>query len=207
MAINGQIGNPTNLSNQDGSSVLSFEELGHGQANNYLPTRKGLFFIGGADITSSVASLSIQTGLEQATLLDIRFISLKPQNDNDSLRMQFYESGVLQTGAVYDRATYKQDTSNTYTWNHSTNDTAIELLECGNDTHEEYNGKMFLYHAKDSTRQTNYLHKGFAFNSAGTLQSYQVWGELPQASLVDGIKIFFSSGNIESGKIRIYGYG
>jgi hypothetical protein len=207
MAINGQIGNPTNLSNQDGSSVLSFEELGHGQANNYLPTKKGKFLITGTEITSSVASVSIQAGLNQATLLDVQFISLKPQNDNDSLRMQFYENGSLQTGAVYDRATYSQNSSNTVAFNHSTNDTGIELKECGNATNEEYNGNMYIFHAKDSTRQTNFLHKGFAINSSGALVGYQVWGELPQASLVDGIKIFFSSGNIESGKIKIYGYG
>lgn len=206
MAINGQIGYPTNLSDQDGSSVLSFEELGHGQANNYLPNRKGRFLITGVEITSSVASVSIQTGLEQATVLDVEFISLKPQNDNDSLRMQFYENGVLETASVYDRAWYFQNSSNTTGFNHSSTDTAIELKECGNDTHEEYNGEMTIYHAKDSTRQTNFLHKGFAFNSSAQLNGYQVWGELPQASVVDGLKIFFSTGNIESGKIKIYGY-
>ena len=63
-----------------------------------------------------------------------------------------------------------------------------------------------LFHAKDSTRQTNFMHKGSAINSSAQLNSYQVWGELPQASVVDGIKVFFDSGNIASGKIKIYGY-
>jgi len=206
MAINGQVGNTTNLSDQNGSSVLSFEELGHGQANNYLPNRQGKFLIGGTEITSGVSSVSIQSGLNQATILDIEFIMLKPVTDNASLRMQFYESGVLQTGTIYDRATYSQNSSNTVAFNHSTNDTAIELKECGNDTYEFYNGMITVFHAKDSTRQTNFMHKGSAINSAGTLYSYQVWGELPQASLVDGIKVFFDSGNIASGKIKIYGY-
>ena len=35
------------------------------------------------------------------------------------------------------------------------------------------------------------MHKGFAFRADGDLQSNQVWGELPQASSVDGIKVFF----------------
>lgn len=207
MAINGQIGYPTNLSDQDGSAVLSYEELLKGAENNYLPGRHGRFLITGVDITSSVASVSIQSGLDQATVLEIEFISLKPQNDNDSLRMQFYESGILETAGVYDRATYFQNSSNTVGFNHSSTDTSIDLKECGNDTHEEYNGEMTIYHAKDGTRQTNFLHKGFAFNSSAQLNGYQVWGELPQASVVDGIKIFFSTGNIESGKIKIYGYG
>ena len=206
MAINGQVGNPTNLSDQKGSSVLSFEELGHGQANNYLPVKEGRFLITGTEITSSVSDVSIQNGLDQATLLEIEFIMLKPVTDDASLRLQFYESGVLQSGAVYDRATFSQNQDNTQVFNHSSNDTAIELKECGNDTYEFYNGQMVLFHAKDGSRQTNFMHKGNAMRGDGKQYSYQVWGELPQASTVDGIKVFFDSGNIASGKIKVYGY-
>lgn len=206
MAINGQVGNTTNLSDQKGSSVLSFEELGHGQANNYLPVREGKFLITGAEITSSVSSVSIQNGLDQATILEIEFIMLKPVTDDASLRLQFYESGVLESGTVYDRATFSQNVDNTQVFNHSSNDTAIELKECGNDTYEFYNGQMVIFHAKDGTRQTNFMHKGFAMRADGKNNSYQVWGELPVASTVDGIKVFFDSGNIASGKIKVYGY-
>ncbi len=206
MAINGQVGNTTNLTDQNGSSVLSFEELGHGQANNYLPNRQGKFLIGGTEITSSVSSVSIQNGLDQATILEIEFIMLKPVTDDASLRLQFYESGVLESGTVYDRATFSQNVDNTQAFNHSSNDTAIELKECGNDTYEFYNGQMVIFHAKDGTRQTNFMHKGFAMRADGKNNSYQVWGELPVASTVDGIKVFFDSGNIASGKIKIYGY-
>ncbi len=206
MAINGQVGNTTNLTDQNGSSVLSFEELGHGQANNYLPNRQGKFLIGGTEITSSVSSVSIQNGLDQATILEIEFIMLKPVTDDASLRLQFYESGVLESGTVYDRATFSQNVDNTQAFNHSSNDTAIELKECGNATYEFYNGQMVIFHAKDGTRQTNFMHKGFAMRADGKNNSYQVWGELPVASTVDGIKVFFDSGNIASGKIKIYGY-
>ena len=192
MAINGQVGNTTNLSDQNGSSVLSFEELGHGQANNYLPGKEGKFLITGTEITRSVTDVSIQNGFDQATLIEIEFIMIKPATDDASLRVQFYEGGVLESGSVYDRATFLQDENNTQTFNHSTNDTAIELLQCGNDTHEFYNGQMFLFHANDATRQTNFMHKGFAFRADGDLQSNQVWGELPQASSVDGIKVFLT---------------
>lgn len=206
MAINGQVGNSTNLSDQNGSSVLSFEELGHGQANNYLPGKDGRFLITGVDISSSVSSVSIQNGLDQATILEIEFIMLKPATDDASLELQFYESGVLESGTVYDRATFSQDIDNTQNFSHSSNDTAVELKRCGNDTYEFYNGQMVLFHAKDGTRQTNFMHKGFATRADSKLNSYQVWGELPQASAVDGIKVFFDSGNIESGKIKVYGW-
>ena len=41
----------------------------------------------------------------------------------------------------------------------------------------------------------------------GALYNNQTSGELPQASVVDGLKFFFGTGNIASGEIRVYGYG
>jgi len=207
MAINGQIGNPTNLSDQDGSSVLSFEELGHGRANNYLPDRKGRFLITAIDITSSVASASITTGLEQATVLEIDFINIKCATNNTDFMMRFYESGVEESGAVYDRGYWYMIDTGTEIWNHSTNDNQFRLANgVGNGTYESVNGQCTVYHANDSTRQTS-IDSTVSYMSNGNSYNMQCMGELPQASLVDGIKIFFGTGNVESGKVKIYGYG
>jgi len=207
MAINGQVGYTTNLSDQNGSSVLSFEELGHGSANNYLPNRKGKFLIADINITSSVASASITTGFSQSNILDIDFIAIKPQNDGDELAVRFYESGVEESAAVYDRAYRSHDTSNSLGWQHSSNDNEIPLsTNVGNATGEMYSGMMTLFNHNNSSMYTTSFSKGNVLNSAGTQVTWYIAGELPQSSQVDGIKLFFSTGNIESGKIKIYGY-
>lgn len=206
MAINGQVGNPTNLSDQDGSSVLSFEELGHGGVNDYLPNRKGYFFIGGEDITSSVSSLSIQTGLNQSDFLEIQLIGLTPSVDNDDLQIQLYENGVLETTGVYDIAKQYWNSATASAFSHSTSDTSISLGNVGNATYEQWNGFLTLTDARNSSAQTKYMVQGGAIQSSGVWYTYARWGELPQASNVDGIKIFFGTGNITAGKVRIYGY-
>jgi hypothetical protein len=207
MAINGQVGNPTNLSDQDGSSVLSFEELGHGGANDYLPNRKGRFLITNLVIGSSVASASIQTGLNQSTVLEVEFINIKGSTNNTDFMLRFYESGVEQSGAVYDRATWYMVDSNSQIWNNSSNDNQFRLgVGVGNATYESFNGRATIYHANESTRQTS-IESMCVYMQGGNLYNNQCQGELPQASLVDGIKVFFGTGNIESGEIRVYGYG
>ena len=206
MAINGQIGYPTNLSDQDGSSVLSFEELGHGQANDYLLNRKGYFFIGGADITSSVSSLSIQTGFNQSDYIEIQLIGLIPSVDNDDLQIQLYEDGVLETTGVYDVGKQYWNSATASAFVQGNSDTSISLGNVGNDTYEQWNGIFTLTDARNSSTQTKYMVQGGAIQSSGVWYTYARWGELPQASNVDGIKIFFNTGNITAGKVRIYGY-
>lgn len=206
MAINGQVGNPTNLSDQDGSSVLSFEELGHGGVNDYLPNRKGYFFIGGEDISSSVSSLSIQTGLNQSDFLEIQLIGFIPATDGDDLQIQLYEDGVLETTGVYDVGKQYWKSSTASAFSHSSSDTNISLGNVGSASYEQWNGFLTLTDARNSSAQTKYMVQGGAIANDGLLTNYGRWGELPQASNVDGIKIFFGTGNITAGKVRIYGY-
>jgi len=205
MATHGQIGNPTNLSDQKAPSVLNFEELSHGQVNNYLPGRQGKFFIYGTEF-SDTSSVNIQTGFEQATIIEVEFIVMKPATDGANLQVQFYEAGTLEDAGVYDNARYKQDSSNNVSFTNDSANADIPLGEVGNGTGEAYCGTLTICHANNSATQTNYYARGVGMNADPELECYEVGGELPQASVVDGIKVFFSSGNIASGKIKMYGY-
>ena len=202
MAINGQVGNSTNLSDQDGSAVLTFEELGHGGANNYLPGRQGKFFIYGTTF-SDTSSVNIQTGFEQATIIEVEFIVIEPVTDGAGLQVQFYEAGTLEDQGVYDNARYKQDSSNNVSFTNDSANADIPLGEVGNGTGEAYCGTLTICHANNSATQTSYYARGVGMNADPELECYEVGGELPQASVVDGIKVFFSSGNIASGKLKM----
>ena len=205
MATHGQIGNPNNLSDQKAPSVLNFEELAHGQANNYLPGRQGKFFIYGTEF-SSTSSVNIQTGFEQASIIEVEFIVMKPATDGAGLMVQFYEAGTIEDAGVYDNARYYQDSSNNAGFVNDSANADIPLGEIGSGTGEAYCGTLTICHANNSATQTSYYARGVGINADPEVMSYEVGGELPQASVVDGIKVFFSTGNIASGKIKMYGY-
>jgi hypothetical protein len=208
MAINGQVGNPTNLSDQEGSSVLSFEELGHGQANNYLPGgNKGKFLIS-KYTPSNVSSLSIQSGFDLCSVMQISFIGMIPAVDGNSLYIQFYENGVLEDAAVYNfgLSTTVSDGADTSSANTSQTNIAVFPVGPGNSALEMGMSEMMLFMANKSDRQTNCYFNSTLLDSSGNTRDYLIVGELPQASKVDGIKIFFSGGNITSGIVKVYGY-
>jgi len=208
MAINGQVGNPTNLSDQEGSSVLSFEELGHGQANNYLPGgNKGKFLIS-KYTPSNVSSLSIQSGFDLCSVMQISFIGMIPAVDGNSLYIQFYENGVLEDAAVYNfgLSTTVSDGSDTSSANTSQTNIPVFPVGPGNSALEMGMSEMMLFMANKSDRQTSCYFNSTLLDSSGNTRDYLIVGELPQASKVDGIKIFFSGGNITSGIVKVYGY-
>jgi len=208
MAINGQVGNPTNLSDQEGSSVLSFEELGHGQANNYLPGgNKGKFLIS-KYTPSNVSSLSIQSGFDLCSVMQISFIGMIPAVDGDPLYIQFYENGVLEDAAVYNFGLSLTVSDGADTSNANTSQTHIPVFPVGpgNSPLEMGMSEMMLFMANKSDRQTSCYFNSTSLSSGGNTRDYLIIGELPQASKVDGIKIFFSSGNITSGIVKVYGY-
>ena len=208
MAINGQVGNPTNLSDQEGSSVLSFEELGHGQANNYLPGgNKGKFLIS-KYTPSNVSSLSIQSGFDLCSVMQISFIGMIPAVDGNSLYIQFYENGVLEDAAVYNfgLSTTVSDGADTSSANTSQTNIPVFPVGPGNSALEMGMSEMMLFMANKSDRQTSCYFNSTLLDSSGNTRDYLIVGELPQASKVDGIKIFFSGGNITSGIVKVYGY-
>ena len=206
MAINGQVGNSTNLSDQDGSSVLSFEELGHGGANDYLPSRTGLFPIG-KFTGASVAQLDITRGFEQSDVLEFHVFGFHPVSDNTSLHFRLFEAGIIEDQGVYDRGRYEINDTGGQTFSHSSTASGVDFCNgVGNDTYEFANAIITLYNARTSTANTMYyVNANFANSSDATI--YQITGgELPQASVVDGIRFYFGTGNIEAGTVKMYGY-
>ena len=206
MATFGQIGNPTNISDQNSSGVFNIQDLQHGIENNYAQGRKGLFPIG-KFTASSVAQLDITRGFEQSDVLEFHVFGMHPVSDNTSLHFRLFEAGVIESGSVYDRGRYEINDTGGQAFSHSSTASGVDFCNgVGNDTYEFGNAIITLYNARTSTANTMYyVNANFGNSSDATV--YQITGgELPQASVVDGIRFYFGTGNIEAGTVKMYGY-
>ena len=206
MATFGQIGNPTNISDQNSDGVFQLQELQHGQTNDYAEGRKGRFLILNTGNVGAVSDITIQRGFEQSDIIEIEFIDIAPTVDNQDLQVQFFESGVLETAAVYDRTTNRMDSSNTNTFSISSSASSLLIASgVGNATYESMSGLLTIFGHLSSTGATQYMYKSTSINASGNVESVFGGGELPQASVVDGVKIFYSSG-LDTGQVKMFGY-
>ena len=206
MATFGQIGNPTNINDQNSSGVFQLQELQHGIENDYAQGRKGRFLILDTGSVGAVSDITIQRGFEQSDIIEIEFINMAPTVDNQDVQVQFFEAGVLETASVYDRATNRMDSSNNNTFSISSSATSVLVASgVGNNTYECMCGLLTIFGHQTSTGATQYMYKSVYINGGGNVESVFGAGELPQASVVDGVKIFFSNGQDE-GRIKMFGY-
>ena len=206
MATFGQVGLPTNISDQDSNGVFGVDELAHGQENRYLEGRKGRFLILNTGNVGAVSDVTIQRGFEQSDIIEIEFIDMSPTVDNQDVQVQFFEAGVLETASVYDRATNRMDSSNTNTFSISSSASSLLIASgVGNATYESMSGLLTIFGHQSSTGATQFFYKSVYLNASGNVESVFGGGELPQASVVDGVKIFYSSG-LDTGQVKMFGY-
>lgn len=207
MATFGQIGNPTNISDQNSSGVFQLQDLQHGIENDYAEGRKGRFLILDTKNAGAVSDITIQRGFEQSDVIEIEFIDIAPSTDNQNLQVQFFEAGVLESASVYDRAYNRMDSGNTNTFTISSSASSLVIADgVGNATYEAVSSAcLTMFGHQDATASTQFFYKSVYLNASGVVTSIWAGGELPQASVVDGVKIFFSSGQ-SKGQVKMFGY-
>jgi len=126
-------------------------------------------------------------------------------NNIRPLQLQFFESGVLETGSVYQYAQQYSYIGGSAELQ-STADTKIELAyEIGNTTPCSANGYCYMYNLTDSSKYsftTNHTVRGNTTTFTGAIFGS---GVMTQASTVDGFRLKMSSNNYASFDISLYG--
>tara|TARA_R100001510_G_scaffold54878_1_gene58090 strand:+ start:346 stop:996 length:651 start_codon:yes stop_codon:yes gene_type:complete len=126
----------------------------------------------------------------------------------DITGVQFYESGVLETGSVYQyghqyneaggsNGELKAQSSTYIYWSYNNNGTT-------QDARDSENGYIYFYNLGDSTKYSFTTHQEL-FNDGGAIKMSFGSGVLPQTSVVDGIRLKMISGNNSSGTASLYG--
>jgi hypothetical protein len=139
---------------------------------------------------------------------DVHFLTttnFNPSDDDRGLYIRFYENGVEESGNVYQYAYQYGIATGTFG---DSKTTGLDFLHCtfnaGTGTNEVANSYNYFYNLGNSAKysfqtmhnmNTNTSTQGiFAFGG----------GVLPQASVVDQIKLYVTSGTF-SATIKLYG--
>jgi len=119
---------------------------------------------------------------------------------NDNIDMRFYESGVLETASVYQYALQYGYPS---TFGETKSTGANRMVIAPNQNSENTNGYIYFYNLNNSSKYSFYTVQTTNL-SGGNFFFYFGGGMLPQASVVDGIRFFSDTYNLE-GSIKLYG--
>ena len=160
-------------------------------------------------ITSSTASMIFSTMKESTYDVHLlTYVNSIPVTAGGRIKMQLYESGVLETASVYQWAMQSNRSDGTY---NETKSTAADNFHLGTNTESGVTGSVdnafiYIYDAGNSDRYTfiNFQTSGL-YEATSSLLSYFGGGVLPQKSTVDGIKLFSSAGNIQNLQAKLYG--
>ena len=158
-------------------------------------------------VTSAVASVTL-TGIDSDDVYMLAFNQVIGSSGNNNLEMRVTESGTPNTTSNYDWAVKKLDATTTFGNQNVTNLDHFYLnIQVGNDPadFEENEGIVYIYNANNSSEYTFMSQETVYLNpfTAG-LNGGQGGGVFTSASAVDGLNIFFSSGNIASGTFTLY---
>ena len=167
-----------------------------------------LEFIEEQNITSSTANMifsSIQESVYDVHLL--KFNDFKPTANNPRLVLRFFESGVEESGSVYQYALQQGRASGTFSEAKSTGNTYIHLGGNQDNAGQDIsNGYIYIYNAGNSSKYTFTSQQiTEIYYSGSAYQFYFGGGVLPQTSTVDQIKLFTTTDNIAKLSAKLYG--
>jgi hypothetical protein len=123
------------------------------------------------------------------------------------LRIQFYESGVLETATVYQYAQQYGGTGGAFGEIKSTADSGIDIT-ADTATADVSNGYIYLYNAGDSSKYTFTTNQNW-WQIGSTGYMFFASGVLPQTSVVNGVRFLLKNSKTfnatTTGSISLYG--
>ena len=134
----------------------------------------------------------------------LQFNSLSTDGTSSNIRLQFYESGVLETASVYQFARQIGETSGSFSENRSTAAAEIEISNYKGSIRTG-SGYIYLYNLGNSSKYSFCTFQTFGGHS--TDQIFFGGGVLPQASAVNGIRILGGAGTVDMTDFTFKLYG
>jgi len=156
-------------------------------------------------VTSAVASVTL-TGIDSDDVYMVAMNNVVPVTDSTFLHLRFTESGTPNTTSNYDRAN-KQLTAGASFGNASaTNEDKTELTwQQSNTSSLSVQNILYIYNANNSSEYTFLTLENVGWEkSVGQSMGRAGGAVFTVTSAVDGVNIFFSSGNIASGTFTLF---
>jgi hypothetical protein len=159
--------------------------------------------------TITASSSAIFTDIKE-TKYDVHYLTIEnyaPSVDGTALACRFFESGVEESGAVY-RYALNYGSPNVTVGFAEEKSTGIAQFfltaSAGNGTNEVSNSYNYFYNLGNSSMYSYFTNQSTTVRPAGNYIFAFGGATLPQASLVDQIKCFVTSGTY-SATLKLYG--
>jgi hypothetical protein len=133
--------------------------------------------------------------------------NFQPASDNHYIAYRLYESGTLETAAVYQQARQYGIASGTFGESNSTGIDEVTVSHAtGTDDEETNNCYIYFYNLGDSSKYSFSTSHSSGVQAGGSANFEFAGGVLPQTSTVDGIRILTDQGsNMEHAEVSLYG--
>ena len=168
---------------------------------------------------SSSATLSFVNGSSDVVLDDtypiykFKFINIHPATDNVNFEVNFRDGGTAYdatktTTSFYAHQGESDDTGFGYDTNKDlAQGTGVQTLlgSLGNGNDESVSGELTLFNPSSTTFVKHFMVETQYYNRGNYSQIYYVAGYCNVTAAIDGVQFTMSSGNIDAGKIKLYG--
>ena len=157
-------------------------------------------------VSSAVSSVTL-TGIDSTyDVYMVKVMNCTPDTDAVGLHFRFTESGTPNSTSNYDYALKNLRTASGFSNGVGVNQVRglVTGGTTGSATNETANSIMYIFNANNSSEYTFATIEGAILSNTNELRGGQGGNVFTSASSVDGVQIFFDSGNIESGTLTLY---
>ena len=165
---------------------------------------------------SSSSTISFTSGIDSTYKEYVfRFYDIHPATNDTELQVGFRDGGTnydaTKTTSYFNALHYENDSSTSlaYVTGHdqaqSTSFLKIITTGLGNDNDQSCVGELHLFDPASTTFVKNFYSRGTAAHQEDLTQDVFVAGYCNTTSAIDGVQFKMSSGNIDSGVIKLYG--
>ena len=191
---------PNNLKQNAGlytpSDILQLEKDGHWGGSLELIQEQTFSGVTNVDFTS------IQGGAYDVHFMTYNFTV---GTDNKRAGFRLFENGSIEEAGVYQVATQSGNATGSFSEVSSTSSSDLRAInEIGGAADERGSGYAYFYNLNNSSEYSFMTFNSTATNIAGVEVFEYGGGALPQASLVDGIRLFGISTTI-TGIAKLFG--
>ena len=168
------------------------------------------------ETASSSSTISFTSGIDSTYKEYVfRFYDIHPATNDTELQVGFRDGGTnydaTKTTSYFNALHYENDSSTSlaYVTGHdqaqSTSFLKIITTGLGNDNDQSCVGELHLFDPASTTFVKNFYSRGTAAHQEDLTQDVYVAGYINTTTAIDGVQFKMSSGNIDSGVIKLYG--
>ena len=157
-------------------------------------------------VSSAVASVTL-TGIDSTyDVYKLVVNNVHPSSADSNLGIRVTEGGTANTTSNYDNAAKFLRTASSFSNLNNTNQDKFGFgaFVGAGDTGDRAVGVHYIFNAPNSSEYTFITHERVQTAESDEMTGEQGGGVFTVASAVDGVHIFISSGNIETGTFSFY---